>query len=459
MHLHRTPEKNNTVSNVLDMTSGNPCSLILQFTMPILLSQVFQQLYNTADAFIVGKYLGTNALAAVTSSGNLIFLLVSFFMGLAMGGGVVISRYFGARDERQVSRSVHTMIAFGLVSGVLLTIVGVLFTPAFLIWMRTDPEVMPEAVEYFRYYFLGAIAMVMYNVCRSIMNALGDSKRPLYYLIFSSLVNIILDLLFIGGFHQGVWAAAAATVISQAASVALCMIYLLRKGNIYTVEIRSIRFHKAILSEILRYGLPSGVQNSVIAFANVIVQSQINSFGKLAMAGYGVHAKIEGFVFLPVTSFNMATTTFISQNLGARRYDRAKKGARFSILAAVLMAEAIGVLYYIFATQLIGIFDSTPGVIEYGATQARIVALFYFLLAFSHSIAAVCRGAGKAFVPMIIMLSIWCMLRIGYIIAVMRLIGEIRYVFWAYPLTWSISSVIYLIYYLSSDWVHGFERE
>lgn len=458
MHLHRTPEKNNTVSNVLDMTSGNPCSLILQFTMPILLSQVFQQLYNTADAFIVGKYLGTNALAAVTSSGNLIFLLVSFFMGLAMGGGVVISRYFGARDERQVSRSVHTMIAFGLVSGVLLTIVGVLFTPALLIWMRTDPEVMPEAVEYFRYYFLGAIAMVMYNVCRSIMNALGDSKRPLYYLIFSSLVNIILDLLFIGGFHQGVWAAAAATVISQAASVALCMIYLLRKGNIYTVEIRSIRFHKAILSEILRYGLPSGVQNSVIAFANVIVQSQINSFGKLAMAGYGVHAKIEGFVFLPVTSFNMATTTFISQNLGARMYDRAKKGARFSILAAVLMAEAIGVLYYIFATQLIGIFDSTPGVIEYGATQARIVALFYFLLAFSHSIAAVCRGAGKAFVPMIIMLSIWCMLRIGYIIAVMRLIGEIRYVFWAYPLTWSISSVIYLIYYLFSDWVHGFER-
>lgn len=458
MHLHRTPEKNNTVSNVLDMTSGNPCSLILQFTMPILLSQVFQQLYNTADAFIVGKYLGTNALAAVTSSGNLIFLLVSFFMGLAMGGGVVISRYFGARDERQVSRSVHTMIAFGLVSGVLLTIVGVLFTPAFLIWMRTDTEVMPEAVEYFRYYFLGAIAMVMYNVCRSIMNALGDSKRPLYYLIFSSLVNIILDLLFIGGFHQGVWAAAAATVISQAASVALCMIYLLRKGNIYTVEIRSIRFHKAILSEILRYGLPSGVQNSVIAFANVIVQSQINSFGKLAMAGYGVHAKIEGFVFLPVTSFNMATTTFISQNLGARMYDRAKKGARFSILAAVLMAEAIGVLYYIFATQLIGIFDSTPGVIEYGATQARIVALFYFLLAFSHSIAAVCRGAGKAFVPMIIMLSIWCMLRIGYIIAVMRLIGEIRYVFWAYPLTWSISSVIYLIYYLFSDWVHGFER-
>lgn len=427
--------------------------------MPIFLSQVFQQLYNTADAFIVGRYLGTNALAAVTSSGNLIFLLVSFFMGMGMGGGVVISRYFGAKDEKQVSRAVHTMMAFGIVCGLLLTVVGVAFTPTFLKWMRTDPEVMPEAVEYFRYYFLGALAVVMYNICCSIMNAVGNSKRPLYYLIFSSMVNIVLDLLFIGGFRWGVWAAALATVISQAASVVFCMVYLLRKGNIYTVELRKIRFHKDILFEVVSYGLPSGVQNSVIAFANVIVQSQINSFGRLAMAGYGVHAKIEGFVFLPVNSFNMAVTTFISQNLGARQYDRAKKGARFSILTAVTMAEIIGVFYYIFAPQLIGLFDQTPGVIEYGMTQARIVALFYFLLAFSHSIAAVCRGAGKAFVPMLVMLFIWCVVRITYIIIVMRLFGEIKYVFWAYPLTWSISSVIYLIYYLFSDWVHGFERK
>ncbi len=191
-------EKN--TAQVLDMTTGNPYSLMLKFTMPLLLSQVFQQMYNTADAFIVGRYLGTNALAAVTSSGNLIFLLVSFFMGLAMGGGVVISRYFGAGDEKQVFRSVHTMMAFGIACGLVLTVVGVAFTPTFLVWMRTDPEVMPEAVSYFRYYFLGALAVVMYNICCSIMNAVGNSKRPLYYLIFSSLVNIVLDLLFIGGF-------------------------------------------------------------------------------------------------------------------------------------------------------------------------------------------------------------------------------------------------------------------
>lgn len=440
-----------------DMTEGNTYSLMLGFALPTLLSEVFQQLYNTADAFIVGKCLGTSALAAVTSSGTLIFLLVSFFIGMSMGAGVVISRYFGAKKEDEVSRAIHTVLAFGIVSGILLTVVGVAFTPTFLKWMQTDPEVMPQAVEYFRYYFLGAMALVLYNICRSIINALGDSRRPLYYLIFSSLLNIVLDVLFLGVFGWGVWSAAAATVLSQMASVVFCMAYLLQKGNIFTVDLRKIRFHCDMLSEIVRYGLPSGVQNSVIAFANVIVQSQINSFGKLAMAAYGTHAKIEGFAFLPITSFNMACTTFISQNLGAKQYDRAKSGARFSIFAAVFLAEAIGVCYFIFAPAFIGFFDQTPGVIAFGVQQARTVALFYCLLAFSHSVAAVCRGTGKAFVPMCVMLSVWCVVRILYIIIVMRLTGEIRYIYWAYPLTWGISSVIYLIYYLRSDWVHGFE--
>lgn len=458
MHQVHVSMKGKHPAGTKDMTVGNPYSMMISFALPVLLSQIFQQLYNTADAFIVGRCLGTNALAAVTSSGTLIFLMVSFFMGTAMGAGVVISRYFGAGKENEVSRAIHTVMAFGIVSGILLTVVGVAFTPTFLKWMQTDPEVMPEAVEYFRYYFLGSLALVMYNVCRSIINALGDSRRPLYYLIFSSLLNIVLDLLFLAVFRWGVWSAAVATVLSQMASVVLCMAYLLRKGNLFTVEWGKIRFHRDMLSEIVRYGLPSGVQNSVIAFANVIVQSQINSFGKLAMAAYGTHAKIEGFAFLPITSFNMASTTFISQNLGAKQYDRAKKGARFSILAAVLLAEAIGVAYFIFASDMVGLFDKTPGVIAFGVQQARTVALFYCLLAFSHSVAAVCRGAGKAFVPMCVMLAVWCVIRIAYIILVMRLTGEIGYIYWAYPLTWGISSVIYLIYYLRSDWVHGFEK-
>lgn len=444
-------------AGVKDMTVGDPYKLMVGFAMPVFLSQLFQQLYNTADAFIVGRYLDTNALAAVTSSGTLIFMLTSFFIGTAMGGGVVISRYFGAADADRVSRSIHTLFAFGLVSGVALSAVGVAFTPTLLQWMNTDPEVMPAAVEYFRYYFMGGLAMVMYNICRSIMNALGDSQRPLRYLIFSSVLNILLDWLFIGGFRWGVWSAAVATVISQAASVILCMAYLMKKGNPFTLELRKLRFHGDMLREIIRYGLPSGVQNSVISVANVIVQSQINTFKGMATAAYGVHAKIEGFGFLPITSFNMAATTFVSQNLGARQYERAKKGARFSILAAVVLAEIIGVLVYAFASQLIAIFDDTPEVVALGVQQARTVALFYFLLAFSHSVAAICRGAGKAFVPMLVMLSVWCVLRVAYIALVMNLFNEIGYIYWAYPLTWAISSAIYLIYYLKSDWVHGFD--
>ena len=449
--------KNNR--GVRDMTQGNIYAQMTSFALPVLLSQVFQQLYNTADSLIVGRFLGTDALAAVSSSGTLIFLLISFFNGTAMGAGVVISRYFGERNENNVSRAIHTNIAFGLVSGVLLTIVGVAFTPTFLVWMKTDPDVLPEAIEYFRYFFLGATALVMYNICRGIMNALGDSKRPLWYLIFSSVLNVILDLLFIGVFRWGVWSAALATVISQIASVVLCMAYLFKKGNIFTVEIKKLRFHKDMLIEIIRYGLPSGVQNSVIAFANVIVQTQINSFGKFATAAYGTHAKIEGFAFLPMTSFNMATSTFISQNLGAKQYDRARKSARFGILAGVILAEIIGVIIYFTAPYLIGMFDSNPEVIRLGVQQARTVSLFFCLLAFSHAVAAVCRGAGKAFVPMFVMLSIWCGIRILYIQLIMTFVGEIQYIYWAYPMTWALSSIVYFIYYSCSDWIHGFDRK
>ena len=442
-----------------DMTVGSPYSLIVSFALPILLSQVFQQLYNTADSLIVGKYLGTDALAAVSSSGTLIFLLVSFFNGTAMGAGVVISRYFGAGNNENVSKAIHTNIAFGLISGVVLTVVGVIFTPTFLVWMRTDPDVLPEAIEYFRYYFFGALALVMYNICRGIMNAVGDSKRPLYYLIFSSVLNIILDVLFVGVFKWGVWSAAFATIISQMASVVLCMVYLCKRGNVFSVELKKLRIHYDMFKEIIKYGLPSGVQNSVIAFANVIVQTQINGFGKFATAAYGTHAKIEGFAFLPIMSFNMATTTFISQNLGAKQYDRAKTGARFGILTAVILAELIGVAIYFSAPHLVGMFDSNATVIELGTRQARTVCLFYFLLAFSHAVAAVCRGAGKAFVPMFVMLSIWCAVRIAYIAIVTRFWGDIGLIYWAYPITWGISSVIYLIYYNCSDWIHGFDKE
>lgn len=452
----RTPKTSH--KNTRDMTSGSIQKHMLSFALPILLSQLFQQLYNTADALIVGRFLGTKALAAVSASGPLVFLMISFFVGISMGTGVAIAKYFGAGDPDKVSQAIHTNIAFGLCSGTLLTIVGVFFTPTLLRWMKTDPEILPQAIEYFRVYFGGVLTIVMYNMCKGIMNAVGDSRRPLYYLIFSSMLNVVLDIAFIGVFHWGVWAAAFATVLSQALSFVLCLFHLLKKGHIYSIYISRIRFHKAMLAEIVRYGLPSGVQNCVIALANVVVQSQINSFGTIATAAFGAHSKIEGFVFMPVMSFNMAITTFVSQNLGAKEHERAKRGARFGIITAVLLAECIGVIVYLTAPTLVSAFDSTPEVIRLGATQARTLCLFYCLLSFSHSVAAVCRGAGKAFVPMTVMLSIWCVLRIIYIALVMHFTGDIRYIYWAYPITWVISSVIYFFYYKFSDWVHGFEH-
>lgn len=442
----------------LDLTVGNPFLVIIKFAVPMMLSQVFQQLYNTADSLIVGRYLGTDRLAAVSSSGPLIFMMVSFYEGLFMGAGVLISRFFGERNEDGVSRAVHTDVAVGLISGAVLTTVGMLCTPVFLRWMNTDPDVLPLAIEYFRVYFAGSMALIIYNMSRGIMMAVGDSRRPLFYLVLSSILNVFLDVLFIRFFGWGVWAAAFATVISQTVSAVLCVIRLLKKGTVVSVDVRKIRIHPDMLKMIARYGLPSGIQNSVISIANIIVQSQINIFRKFAMAAYGCHAKIEGFAFLPITSFSMALTTFIGQNLGAKQYDRAKKGARYGILSAMVLAEIIGVIYYIAAPYAIGLFDSSSKVIAFGVRQARTVALFYGLLAVSHTIAAVCRGAGKAFVPMFVMLAVWCVFRIIYIIVVMHLFRDIGYVYAAYPVTWVISTVIYLIYYFKSDWVHGFDK-
>lgn len=441
------------------MTKGRPWRLIVSFAMPVLLSQVFQQLYNTADTFIVGRFLGDEALAAVSSSGPLIFLLISFFEGLTLGASVVISRYFGAGEYDKVETAIHTNILVSILSGVLLTVFGVLMTPHILRWMGTDPEVLPDAIDYFRYYFLGVLAVVLYNACKSIMNALGDSKRPLYYLLLSSAINIVLDVLFIGGFGWGVWSAAFATTISQAISMILCLVHLSAKNTAFRLERQKLRIDAEMLRQIVRYGLPSGVQNSVIGFANVIVQTNINAFGKIAMAAFGTYSKLEGFAFLPITSFTMALTTYTSQNLGACAYDRAKKGARFGIVCSMVIAELIGLAMYFFMPQLAGLFSRTPEVIALAVRQAREEALFFCLLAYSHAVASVCRGSGKAFVPMAVMLAIWCVFRISYITIIMRLTHEISFIYLAYPITWSMSSIVFFIYYHKSNWVHGFDQK
>lgn len=432
---------------------------IVAFAIPIFFGNLFQQLYNTVDSLIVGNFLGSDALAAVSSSGSLIFLLVGFFNGIAMGAGVVISKYYGAKDYESVKRAVHTDIALGLVAGILLMIIGMILTPYILQWMGTPKSVMPNSVVYFRTYFAGSLAFVMYNIVMGILQAVGDSKHPLYYLIFSSIVNIVLDLLFVGVMGMGVGAASFATAISQAVSAILCFLRLVRTKDVYQVFIHEIRFHKGMLKQIIRIGLPSGLQNSVISIANIVVQSNINAFGVIAVAGCGVYSKIEGFAFLPITCFAMSLTTFIGQNLGARQYDRAKKGAYFGIACSIVLAELVGVIVYFAMSYFTAAFDNTPEVIATSVLQAHTESLFYFLLAFSHCIAGIMRGAGKSSVPMFTMLVSWCMIRITYITVVVRFIPKIQVVFWAYPLTWFISSIIFLCYFLKADWIHAFEKQ
>ena len=441
-----------------NMTVGSVRRAIVSFAMPIFLSQLFQQLYNAADSVIVGNLLGKQALAAVSSSASLIQLLTALMIGIALGAGVVISRHFGAEDYDTLSRAIHTTAAFGLIAGAALTVVGVLLSPTLLRWMGTAPDVMENSVIYFRNYFLGSMAVMLYNVFTGIMNALGDSRRPLYYLMFSSALNVALDLLFIGVFHLGVGSAAVATVISQAVSALLSFLHLRKPGTIFQLRLCKLRVHLDLMKEIVRMGLPTGVQNSVISIANVLVQSYINSFGSDAMAACGTYAKLQGFGFLPITSFALALTTFVSQNLGAKQYERARQGARFGILSTVVMAEIIGVLMVIFAVPMARLFNSDPEVVRIAVSQTRIENLFFFLLAFSHAVAGVCRGAGRATVPMLVMLSSWCVFRIIFISIAMRILRDIRVLFWCYPLTWAISSAIFLVYYLRSDWVHGFER-
>lgn len=441
------------------MTEGPIGRKMFRFAIPLFIGNLFQQLYNTADALIVGNILGNDALASVTATGSLVFLLVSFFGGISAGAGVAISRYFGAGEPDKLSTAVHTNVAFNLSAGVFLTVFGTFMAPKILLWMGTPEDVMDGAVKYIRIYFEGSLGLVMYNSTRSIMQAVGDSKNPLKYLIISSVLNIILDILFVGPMHMGIGGAAFATVLAQLVSAFLCVFRLASASEAYRLCFGKIGFNGPMLKLIVKYGLPSGIQNSVIAFANVVVQSNINAFGKMAVAGCGAYTKIEGFAFLPITCFTIAITTFVGQNLGAGQYERARKGARFGIVVSLLLAETIGFAVYVTAPYLIGFFTREPEAIAFGVGKGRICSIFFFLLAATHCIAAVLRGAGKAVVPMVIMLSFWCVVRVAFLKIMVPVYNSINVVNWVYPLTWFLSTVVLLIYYKKANWLYAFTRD
>lgn len=443
----------NTIKKGL-MTEGVIWKELLFFSIPLLLGNLFQQLYNTVDSIIVGNFCGKNALAAVGSSNPIINLLVSFFMGLSIGAGVIISRYFGARDQEKLHDAVHTSIALTLAAGIFMTIFGYLASPLVLELVGTPAKVMDNSVLYLQVYFLGILGVMLYNMGSGILRAIGDSKNPLYFLIISSLTNIVLDLLFVVTFDMGIAGAAWATLISQCLSAVLTMILLVRSKAEYRVILKDIKMKKDMLISIIRIGLPSGIQNAIVSFSNVIVQKNINSFGASAMAGCGSYTKIDGFAILPVMSFSMAMTTFVGQNMGAKKYDRVKQGAKTGMIMSCSITAAIALILFLFAPNILRIFSDDKQVLYYGILMMRTVVPGYLFLAISHALSGVIRGAGLTTVPMIVMVCCWCFLRMAWILSMMPIFHDIRVVFWGYTLTWLASCICMYAYYKKAHWLY-----
>lgn len=449
----------NSLKRSRSLTEGSIAGAILTFALPIFLGQVLQQFYNMADAWVIGNFADNDAFAAVSSGGNLTFLIIGFFGGIGTGGGVVVARYFGARSADDIRESIHNVFLFGILASLTATVLGLSVVPKMLVLMKTPASVLPYSLLYFRIYFGGVSTVVMYNLCMAVMQALGDSVHPLYYLMISSLTNVVLDLLFVAGLHQGVAGAAIATVLAQGLSVVLCILRMCADPNETTrLDFRRIRWNKRMMGQIIRQGLPTGVQNAVISLGNVVVQTNINSFGAFAMSGHGAYSKIEGFAFLPVMAMSQTLPTFVSQNLGAHQFERAKKGAAFGSIFGAVSTALVGVFMYAYIPQLLRLFVDTPESIAFGILHGRVVTPFFALLAFAHCSAGILRGCGKSAVPMVVMLSFWCVTRMTYVTLILKFIHKFQMISWAYPLTWGLSCIVFLVYLLRLDLEKSGER-
>ncbi|MGN1181849.1 MAG: MATE family efflux transporter, partial [Faecalibacillus sp.] len=431
----------------LDLTKGSIVKAIILFSIPLLIGNLFQQLYNAVDSYVVGNYVGTNALAAVGASTPIINMLIGFFMGISTGAGVVIAQYFGAEDIKRMKRAIHNSIALTIVMGIALTIIGLLFTDPLLNAIGVPKEVFSQASLYLSIYFWGLIFMMIYNMGSGILRSVGDSQRPLYFLIFSSIVNIILDFLFVKGFGWGVAGAGYATLIAQAISAVMIMFILIKTNENYQVVLKEIGFDKDILKRIIKIGLPTGFQQSIVSLSNVIVQSYINVYGSAVIAGYSVTVKIDGFVNLPLQAFNMAVTTFVGQNIGAKQYDRVKKGAYLTTFLAMMTIGIFVVIMYLFGRDFIALFNQEKEVIEAGRLMQLVFLPFYIFLPINQVINGVLRGAGRSTVPMYVMVFSFVVLRQLYLFVVTQLTSDLAYIFFAWPITWIICSIIFIIYF------------
>ena len=448
------------------ITEGVIWKQLLIFFFPIMLGTFFQQLYNTVDAVIVGQYVGKEALAAVGgSTGTLINLLVGFFVGLSSGATVIISQYYGAYRPAETSLAVHTATALGIAGGLGFMVVGLIVSPLALTVMSTPADIFDHALSYIRIYFLGMVFNLVYNMGAGILRAVGDSKRPLYFLIFSTLLNVVLDLLFVVALNLGVNGAAIATILCQAVSAVLVMYILMRSDDVYRVRLRDIRFSLPILRDIVRIGLPAGLQSVIYNVSNIIVQATINSFDTNVIAAWTANGKIDGIFWMIMGAFGTATTTFSGQNFGAQKYDRIRRCVRVCGLMAFGAAALISTVVLVFGPLIFRIFTSDEGVIESGMQIIHALAPFYFTYVCVEVISGTVRGAGDSFWPMIITCFGVCVGRILWILFVVPQYHTIEMLVWGYPISWALTSVLFIIYYLQGGWLRrsirkaGFEPE
>lgn len=436
------------------ITEGVIWQQLLLFFFPILLGTFFQQLYNTADAIIVGKFVGKEALAAVGgATGNLINLIVGFFVGLSSGATVIISQFFGGRRDEDVSKAVHTAAAMALTGGLGLTVLGMMFSPALLRWMDTPEEVMEHAVTYIRIYFAGMIPNLIYNIGSGVLRAVGDSRRPLLFLICACMINILLDVVLVVGLDMGVAGAALATILSQSVSAVLVVITLMRSNYAYRLNVRKIRFHGELLGRIIHIGLPAGLQSVMYSLSNVIIQSSINGFGTDILAAWTAYGKLDGLFWMTVSAFGISITTFVGQNFGARQYDRVKKSVRVCLGMCAVTTIVISTLLLLFGGTLYHMFSDDAEVVRLGMEILRLLVPTYLTYICIEVLSGAVRGAGDSVIPTLITLGGVCLLRVVWVQVVAPACGTLNMVLLSYPITWALTSVLFIVYYLRGGWL------
>lgn len=432
----------------VDMTQGSIIRHLVLFALPLLAGNIFQQLYNTVDTWVVGNYVGNEAFSAVGSVGPAINMLIGLFMGLSSGAGVVISQYYGARQQDRVSDAVHTSMVMTLILSVVFTVLGLALVPYALQLMNTPPEVLPESTAYLEIYFAGISGLMIYNMGSGILRAVGDSQRPFYYLVVCAVINTVLDLFFVIKLHMGVEGVAWATVIAQWVSAVLVTVQLFRTDSCVKLYLRRLRIVWPMLKKILAVGLPSALQMAVTSFSNVFVQSYINYFGSDCMSGWTAYSKIDQLIFLPMQSLALAATTFVGQNLGIGDVERAKRGTRTAFVMSLVSTAVLAAPIMAFAPQLTAFFNSKPEVVQWGSLVLRCATPFYLVCCVNQVYTSALRGAGNSRTPMIIMLCSFVVLRQIYLYVVFNFIArDFLLIALSYPVGWVVCSLATLIYY------------